>query len=158
MQNEIRGVMTAIRRSQMLRLLLIGFLVLLLLIPAAMIGGLVSERRATREGAVEEVTAKWGRMQVVTGPALVIRVPRSSDLHTLDDGRVLVRNGSENRPLRGDEIRNLANSKATGDYEAEAVAGIRRGLEDVAQGRTQPAKRAFAELRKKHGIPRKSRA
>ena len=42
--------------------------------------------------------------------------------------------------------------------EAEAVAGIRRGLEDVAQGRTQPAKRAFAELRKKHGIPRKSRA
>src|SRR2546425_4128430 len=72
MQNEIRGVMTAIRGSQMLRLLLIGFLVLLLLIPAAMIGGLVSDRRATREGAVEEVTGKWGRMQVITGPALVI--------------------------------------------------------------------------------------
>ena len=72
MQSEIRGVMAAIRNSQMLRLLLIGFLVLLLLIPAAMIGGLVSERRATREGAVEEVTAKWGKRQVVTGPALVI--------------------------------------------------------------------------------------
>jgi inner membrane protein len=72
MQSEIQGVVTAIRGSQFLRLLLIGFLVLLLLIPAAMIGGLVSERRATRDGAVEEVTAKWGRKQVVTGPALVI--------------------------------------------------------------------------------------
>ncbi len=72
MENEIRGVMTAIRGSQMLRLLLIGFLVLLLLIPAAMIGGLVSERRARREGAVDEVTAKWGRLQIMTGPALVV--------------------------------------------------------------------------------------
>ncbi len=57
------------------------------------------------------------------GPALVIRVPRSSDLHALDDGRVLVRAGAENRPLRGDEIRNLATVKATGDFEAETVAG-----------------------------------
>jgi inner membrane protein len=72
MQNDIRGVMTAIRGSQMLRLLLIGFLVLLLLIPAAMIGGLVSERRSTRESAVGEVTSKWGRLQVIIGPALVV--------------------------------------------------------------------------------------
>ncbi len=57
MSNEIQGVMAAIRGSQMLRLLLIGFLVLVLLIPAAMIGGLVSERRERREGAVDEVTA-----------------------------------------------------------------------------------------------------
>lgn len=72
MSNEIQGVMSAIRGSQMLRLLLIGFLVLVLLIPAAMIGGLVSERRERREGAVDEVTAKWGRMQILTGPALII--------------------------------------------------------------------------------------
>ena len=90
MQDEIRGVMTAIRGSQMLRLLLIGFLVLLLLIPAAMIGGLVSERRATREGAVEEVTAKWGRLQVLTGPALVIPyVQRRAELGK--DGQKVVR-------------------------------------------------------------------
>lgn len=72
MSNEFQGVMTAIRGSQMLRLLLIGFLVLVLLIPAAMIGGLVSERRERREGAVDEVTAKWGRMQILTGPALIV--------------------------------------------------------------------------------------
>ncbi|MCL5998365.1 MAG: putative DNA binding domain-containing protein [Chloroflexi bacterium] len=57
------------------------------------------------------------------GPALVIRVPRSQDLHSLEDGRVLVRVAGENRPLTGDQIRNLATSKATGDFEAELVAG-----------------------------------
>jgi ATP-dependent DNA helicase RecG len=57
------------------------------------------------------------------GPVLVVRVPRSNDLHSLNDGRVLVRVAGENRPLTGDEIRNLATSKATGDFEAEVVAG-----------------------------------
>ena len=82
MQNELHGVMTAIRGSQMLRLLLIGFLVLLLLIPAAMIGSLVSERSATRQGAVEEVTAKWGKLQIMTGvaaPRLYAPPPAEND-------------------------------------------------------------------------------
>ena len=34
-----------------------------------------------------------------------------------------MRAAGENRALTGDEIRNLATSKATGDYEAEAVPG-----------------------------------
>jgi ATP-dependent DNA helicase RecG len=63
------------------------------------------------------------------GPTLIIRVPRSTDLHSLEDGRVVVRNGADNRPLRGDEIRNLATSKATGDFEAELVAGA--SLDDL---------------------------
>ncbi len=57
------------------------------------------------------------------GPAFLIRVPRAIDLHSLADGRVFVRVGAENRALAGDEIRNLATSKATGDYEVETVAG-----------------------------------
>jgi prevent-host-death family protein len=39
------------------------------------------------------------------------------------------------------------------DYD-QAVKGIRRGLQDVKQGRTRPAQRAFAEIRKRQGIPR----
>lgn len=39
------------------------------------------------------------------------------------------------------------------DYD-EAVKGIRRGLDDVKQGRTRPAQRAFADIRKQRGIPR----
>ena len=37
---------------------------------------------------------------------------------------------------------------------AEAIEGVRRGLEDVEQGRTKPAKAVFARLRRKHRIPR----
>jgi prevent-host-death family protein len=35
---------------------------------------------------------------------------------------------------------------------ADAEEGIRQGLDDVAHGRTQPAKVVFDQLRRKHGI------
>jgi ATP-dependent DNA helicase RecG len=54
---------------------------------------------------------------------MMIRVPRSLDLHSLQDGRVFVRVGAENRALTGDEIRNLATTKSGGDYEAETMPG-----------------------------------
>jgi PHD/YefM family antitoxin component YafN of YafNO toxin-antitoxin module len=37
---------------------------------------------------------------------------------------------------------------------AQAEEGIRQGLDDVAQGRTRPAKEVFDEIRHRHGIPR----
>jgi prevent-host-death family protein len=40
------------------------------------------------------------------------------------------------------------------DLAARADEGIRQGLEDVASGRTRPAKEAFDEIRRKHGLPR----
>ncbi len=55
--------------------------------------------------------------------AYVLQVPRSTQLHSLADGRVLVRSGSRNRPLGGEDIRHLAATKSTGDFEQETVAG-----------------------------------
>jgi len=37
---------------------------------------------------------------------------------------------------------------------AEAVAAIRRGINDFENGNVQDAAEAFAEIRQKHGIPR----
>ena len=37
---------------------------------------------------------------------------------------------------------------------ANADEGIRQGLDDVAHGRTRPARDVFDEIRRKHGIPR----
>src|ERR1700684_934234 len=37
---------------------------------------------------------------------------------------------------------------------ADAYEGIRQGLDDVARGRTRPARKAFDEIRRKHDIPR----
>ena len=38
--------------------------------------------------------------------------------------------------------------------QADAAEGIRQGLDDVAHGRTRPAREAFEGIRRKHDIPR----
>jgi prevent-host-death family protein len=38
--------------------------------------------------------------------------------------------------------------------EAEALEGIRRGLEDLKAGRTRPARQALSQIRRKRRIPR----
>lgn len=62
----------SIRNAPLLRLFSVLILVLLLQIPIAMIGRLVAERQGRRQDAVSEVSAKWGKAQVMTGPALVV--------------------------------------------------------------------------------------
>ena len=37
---------------------------------------------------------------------------------------------------------------------ADEAEGIRQGLDDVAHGRTRPAREVFDEIRRKHDIPR----
>jgi len=51
---------------------IIGFLVLILLVPTAMIMGLISEREQRQFEAKGEVSSKWGDAQTITGPVLVI--------------------------------------------------------------------------------------
>ncbi len=86
------------------------------------------------EGALRQALAacrppvhtEWEQMETPGGFAVAIRVPRSSELHALADGRVLVRSGTENRPLSGDAIRQLAATKSSGEFEAEPVSGATR--------------------------------
>ncbi len=66
------GLLSELRNSQLLRLVIVGFLALLLRIPIGMVNGLVQERQLRRDEAVEGVTSKWGRAQELTGPALVV--------------------------------------------------------------------------------------
>ncbi|HLO60035.1 MAG TPA: cell envelope integrity protein CreD [Bacteroidales bacterium] len=51
---------------------LIGFLSLLLLIPAAMILDLIRERQQRRTETINEVSSSWGNSQTITGPVLTI--------------------------------------------------------------------------------------
>jgi ATP-dependent DNA helicase RecG len=87
------------------------------------------------------------------GPSLMIRVPRSSDLHSLQDGRVLVRVAAENRALKGDEIRTLATGKAVTDFEVEVVAGARYDDFDPAIVSEYIVKREERTRRKFSGDP-----
>ncbi len=60
------------RRSVTLKLLSIGFLILILLIPTSMLTSLIYERQGLRDGAICEVSSKWGDQQVIGGPVLNI--------------------------------------------------------------------------------------
>lgn len=61
-----------LKNSVGLRLIIIGALSLVLLIPAALIQGLISEREQRRDNAVFEVSDKWGRPQIIAGPILTV--------------------------------------------------------------------------------------
>jgi len=62
----------ALRGSALWRIVALGVLMLLLFIPIGWINDLISERTQRRQQAVQEVSAKWGHPQTVSGPALVV--------------------------------------------------------------------------------------
>ncbi|MBI2967097.1 MAG: cell envelope integrity protein CreD [Bacteroidetes bacterium] len=61
-----------IRNSITLKLVSIGILILLLLIPAFMIEDLIRNREYTSSDAIEEVSSKWGEAQTISGPVLAV--------------------------------------------------------------------------------------
>lgn len=61
-----------LKESIVVKLLAIGFLVLILLIPNAMISDLISERQIRQHEVTAEVSQSWGGYQSVTGPVLSI--------------------------------------------------------------------------------------
>ena len=61
-----------VRKSVTLKIVSIGILILLLLIPAGMIQNLISERQNRRDAAVQEISRKWGSHQTITGPFLSV--------------------------------------------------------------------------------------
>jgi len=65
------------RNSVTLKLLTVGFLVLILLLPASMVNSLIRERESIRDQAVEEVSAKWGGAQTIAGPVLSVPYERT---------------------------------------------------------------------------------
>jgi len=72
------------------------------------------------------IPAEWQQTEIGGKFIFVGHVRRSPELHTLADGRVLVRTGEENRPLSGDQVSQLATTRSVGDYEADSVAGATR--------------------------------
>src|SRR5437016_5742821 len=60
------------RHSTIIKLLGVGALVLVLLIPLAMITGVLRDRLSRRNEAVADITSSWGREQNVIGPVLGI--------------------------------------------------------------------------------------
>lgn len=61
-----------IRNSATIKILSIGFLVVVLLIPTSMISSLMWERESRRDSVVQEINQKWGNSQIITGPFFTV--------------------------------------------------------------------------------------
>ncbi|HTP10846.1 MAG TPA: ATP-binding protein [Anaerolineae bacterium] len=68
----------------------------------------------------------WEQIDLAGSALIAVSVARSAELHSVSDGRVVIRMGAENRPLAGDAIRQLAATKSSGEFETEVVPGARR--------------------------------
>ena len=71
-QETIKKTSNFIRNSATLKILSIGLLVIILLIPTTMISSLMSERESRRDSVIQEINQKWGNSQTVTGPFFTV--------------------------------------------------------------------------------------
>jgi inner membrane protein len=74
-----------IQESIMIKLISIGFLVLILLLPSSWIQDLIMERESRADGAMHEITSKWSGSQTVSGPVLVVPFKK---LEKIDKGKL----------------------------------------------------------------------
>nr|CAA6818574.1 MAG: Inner membrane protein CreD [uncultured Thiotrichaceae bacterium] len=78
----------SLKSSLTLHTLVIGLMILLMLIPLFMVGGVVSERNHYQKQVLNEVANDWGGKQTLTGPFLVIPyVEHLTSVDTVTDGK-----------------------------------------------------------------------
>ena len=69
---ESISTLSSLRRSPLVQILVIGFLVVVLQVPVLLIANLVWEREGARGQAVAEISRSWGGPQEAVGPFLVV--------------------------------------------------------------------------------------
>ena len=123
------------RHNTIIKLLGVGALGLLLLIPLAMITGVLNERLARRNEAVTDITSSWGKEQNVIGPVLGIpfqyRFKAVKEV-PLAEGRVERREVEEAAIANAYFLPQLL--KITGEVQTQT---LHRGIYDAAVFRAQ---------------------
>jgi len=61
-----------VKESIVVKLMSIGFLMLILLLPSSWVQDLITERQSRADEVVQEVSSKWAASQTLTGPVLMI--------------------------------------------------------------------------------------
>ncbi len=75
-----------IKESITIKLMSIGFLVLILLIPSSWIESLIAERQTRAESVIQEISDKWSGEQSIVGPILVIPFTQREKIDKGKDG------------------------------------------------------------------------
>src|SRR5712671_1525855 len=123
------------RQSTIIKLLGVGTLVLVLLIPLLMITGVLSDRLSRRNEAVADITSSWGREQTVIGPALGIPYQykfKAVKEMPAPDGKVERREVEETATANAYFLPEKLN--ITGDVQTQK---LHRGIYDAAVFRAQ---------------------
>jgi len=77
--------MKTLKTNIFLKIGVVILLILILLIPTAMVKGLIDEREQTQINAIEEISAKWATEQTITGPFISIPYDRYIETITKKD-------------------------------------------------------------------------
>jgi inner membrane protein len=123
------------RNRTVIKLLGVGFLILVMLIPLALISGVLSERLARHNDAVNEITSSWGSGQNIIGPVLGIPFQykfKSMKDTTMPDGHVERREVEE--LLIGNAFFLPESLQITSDAQTQM---LHRGIYDAAVFRVQ---------------------
>lgn len=80
----VENLSNYLRKSVTLKLVTVFVLILMLMIPVSIIISLIGERESLRQSAIEEVSDKWSKEQLVYGPVLTIPVNRETE----EEGRL----------------------------------------------------------------------
>ena len=123
------------RNSTIIKLFGVGALILVMLIPLAMIQGVLSDRLQRRDEAVGEITDSWGKTQQIIGPVLGVPFQykfKSMKDTTMPDGHV------ERREVEEMLVANAfflpESLKVAGDAQTQT---LHRGIYDAAVFRAQ---------------------
>ena len=123
------------RNRTLFKLLGVGALILVMLIPLAMIEGVLSDRLQRRDAAVNEITASWGNQQNIIGPVLGIPFQyqfKSTKDATMPDGHV------ERREVEETLVATAYFLPEALDVASEArTQTLHRGIYDAAVFRAQ---------------------
>jgi inner membrane protein len=80
--------MSKFQTSINMRLLILGGMIIVFIIPLMMISSLIEERSSSRDIASDEIGEKWGKSQILVGPILQIpyniRIPKSGSKNAQD--------------------------------------------------------------------------
>ena len=72
-QNSTNPFLNWLNKSLTVKMAVIGFLILVLLIPLAYVQSLIGERAQRQKEVISEINKKWGKEHIISGP--VLRVP-----------------------------------------------------------------------------------
>jgi inner membrane protein len=97
------GFMGWLKESVTVKLVFIGMLVLVLLIPSSLINNLIAERAGRQDEVVKEISYNFAGSQVIKGPVLVI--PYNVQVNEVDkDGKIITKQGVQNLYVSPDAL------------------------------------------------------